>query len=66
METAKVIEEWSVHVSDYDLAQMGVHWLIRAELARTVGERQKCQKMMNMYFDEIARRQDNGRSGKGD
>lgn len=66
METAKVIEEWSVHVSDYDLAQMGVHWLIRAELARTVGERLECQSIMRRYFDEIERRQGNGRSGKGD
>lgn len=53
-------------ISTYELAQMGVHWLIQAEMAQTVGERLECQKMMKMYFDEITRRQDNGRDGEGD
>lgn len=53
-------------LSTYELGTWVLHWLIRAELARTVGERLECQRMMHMYCDEIERRETNGRSGKGD
>lgn len=66
MEAAKVIEEWSEQISVDHLAQLATYWLIRAELARTVDERQECKKMLHVFCDEIVRRKDNGRSGKGD
>lgn len=53
-------------MSIYELGQWALHWLIRAEVAKTVGERLECQRMMRKYCDEIARRETNGRSGKGD
>lgn len=53
-------------ISTYELGGWVLHWLIRAELARTVDERIECQRMMRMYCDEIERRQTNGRDGKGD
>ena len=55
-----------MEISTYELGQWVLHWLIRAELARTAGERLECQKMMRMYCDEIERRETNGRDGEGD
>lgn len=43
-----------------------LHWLIRASVAKTVGERLEFQMMMRMYCDMIERRETNGRDGKGD
>lgn len=66
MEEASVSgESMYEQVSINELGQWVLHWLIRAELARTVGERIECQRMMRMYCDEIERRKDNGRGGEG-
>lgn len=53
-------------ISTYELGEWVLHWLIRAEVAKTVDERLACQRMMRMYCDEIERRETNGRDGKGD
>lgn len=52
--------------SDRRLAQLVTYWSTEAALARTEDEQKVCLRMMSKYQGEIERRQDNGRSGKGD
>lgn len=52
--------------SDKRLAELVTCWSKEAAGARTEDERNVCLRMMSKYQGEIERRQDNGRSGKGD
>lgn len=52
--------------SDKRLAQLVTYWAKEAAGAQTEDERRVCLRMMSKYRGEIERRQDNGRSGKGD